>query len=201
MPDVVVSFLDGEVLYGTVPALQMEDPFLDLAVENLGSNARRALIPLTSLRQILVGGNPPVPSAKELERLPRVALRFTDGQVERAFVATPARLQRFGAVWDLVDPAAEQRRLVGVPYTAIKAAFYIRHWDSRPPARRRAGPEGGGESDQLASVHAARLGRRLGRRLRLPEQGLLERLRGSPAPTAEAGASTADPAAAEEHRG
>ncbi|HUY97990.1 MAG TPA: hypothetical protein VMW47_10310 [Verrucomicrobiae bacterium] len=179
MPDVVVSFVDGEMLYGTVPELQMDDPFLDLAVENLGSNARRALIPLTSIRQILVGASPPVPSTRELERMPRVALRFVDGQVERAYVATPARLQRFGAVWDLVDPSAEQRRLVGVPYTAIKAAFYIRRWDSRPPGQRRsAGTDAGGETDELATVHAARLRRRLGRRLHLPETGLLERIRG-----------------------
>ncbi len=182
MPDVVVSFLDGEMLYGTVAELQMEDPYLDLSVENLGSNARRALIPLTSVRQILVGESPPLPAARELERLPRIALRFTDGQVERAYVATPARLQRFGAVWDMVDPGAEQRRLVGVPYTAIKAVFFITDWDSRPPGRRGgAAADRGLETDQLASVHAERLRRRLGRRLRLPEAGLLERLRGAPA--------------------
>ncbi len=195
MTDIVVSFLDGEMLYGTVPALEMEDPFLDLSVENLGSNARRALIPLTSIRQILVGDDPPAPSQRELERLPRVALRFNDGQVERAYVVTPARLQRFGAIWDLVDPGGEQRRLVGVPYTAIKAAFYIRHWDSRPRGSRQPGEEGAAdESDRLASVHAARRSRRLGQRLRPQEAGLLERLR-SGGPGTDSESVAAEPTA------
>ncbi len=160
MPEVVVSFLDGETLYGEVPVLQMDDPFLEVELHSLDGNARQALVPATAVRQVEVRTSPPLEEGRSLEELPRVALHFLDGQVMRAQVVSPATLQRFGAIWDVVEAGREERRLIAIPYTALKAAFYVRHWDTRRPDER-VGPDSDLDRHRLAEIqdriHRARL--------------------------------------------
>ncbi|MGH7611265.1 MAG: hypothetical protein ACREN4_04525 [Candidatus Dormibacteria bacterium] len=136
MPEVVVSFLDGEVLYGELGLLHMDDPFLDVDLHTLDGNARQALVPVSAVRQIDTAKVEPAPSAAELKGKPRVALHFLDGQVLRAYVINPATLQRFGSLWDIVDAKSGEHKVTAVPYTALKAAFYVRRWDTRSPIER-----------------------------------------------------------------
>lgn len=178
MPEVIVSFLDGELLYGDLPLLHMDDPFLEIELQSLGGNLKQALVPVSAVRQIDATGTPPPPSDKPLEQMAKVALHFLDGQVQRALVVTPASLQRFGAIWDVVETATGERRIFAVPYTSLKAAFYVRHWDTRRPEARTGSPAEV-EQRRLAELHD----RRSKARTRTPQArgtGLMERLNPGP---------------------
>ena len=176
MPEVIVSFLDGELLYGDLPLLHMDDPFLEIELQSLGGNLKQALVPVSAVRQIDATGTPPPPSDQPLEQMAKVALHFLDGQVLRALVVTPASLQRFGAIWDVVETATGERRISAVPYTALKAAFYVRHWDTRRPEARTGSPAEV-EQRRLAELHD----RRSKARTRAPRgTGLMERLNPGP---------------------
>jgi len=155
MPEVIVSFLDGETVYGEVPVLHMDDPFLEVEVHSLDGNTRQALVPVSAVRQIDANSVPPLEGGQDPKEMPRVALHFLDGQVFRAHVVTPAVLQRFGAVWDVVEAAHGDHRILAIPYTALKAAFYVRHWDTRRPEDRQ-GLAANSERRKLAEIQARR---------------------------------------------
>jgi hypothetical protein len=155
MPEVIVSFLDGETLYGEVPTLHLNDPFLEVELHSLDGNTRQALVPASAVRQVEVRQVEPVRDGRDVKELPRVALHFADGQVFRAHVVSPAELQRFGAVWDVIEAGHEEHRVLAIPYTALKAAFYVRHWDTRRPADRDSTTEET-EGRRLAEIQARR---------------------------------------------
>ena len=165
MPEVVVSFLDGEVLYGEIPLLHMDDPFLDLDLHTMDGNARQALVPVSGVRQV------------DLKDLARVALHFVDGQVMRAHVVNPASLQRFGSVWDIIEAKSREHKMCAIPYTALKGAFYVRRWDTRPPLERSssvASPQAGRK--RLAEIQSRRNREALSSRLPRTGGGLLDRV-------------------------
>jgi hypothetical protein len=178
VPEVVVSFLDGELIYGELPLLHMDDPFLEIQLQSLGGNLKESLVPVSAVRQIDATGTPPPPSDQPLNQMPKVALHFLDGQVMRAMVVTPASLQRFGAVWDVVEAGTGQRRIFAIPYTALKAAYYVRHWDTRRPDARNGTPTEV-EQRRLAELHDRRS--KAGANVPRPRgTGLMDRL--SPGP-------------------
>jgi len=178
VPEVVVSFLDGEVLYGELPALHMDDPFVDLDLHTLDGNARQALLPVSGLRQIDLTKVVQLGDQVDLRRLARVALHFIDGQVLRAHVVTPASLQRFGSIWDIIDAKSREHKICAIPYTALKGAFYVRRWDTRPPLERANSVAAGksGRQLRLADVQSRRDREGMSRRLRSPRNGLLDRV-------------------------
>jgi len=178
VPEVVVSFLDGEVLYGDLPLLHMDDPFVDLDLHTLDGNARQALVPVSGLRQIDLTKVPQPGAEVDLKQLARVALHFIDGQVLRAHVITPASLQRFGSVWDIIDAKSREHKICAIPYTALKGAFYVRRWDTRPPLERSSSVAAGqsGQQRRLAEIQARRNREGVSRRLPRAGGGLLERV-------------------------
>jgi len=176
--EVVVSFLDGELLYGELPLLQMDDPFVDLDLHTLDGNARQALIPVSGLRQIDLIKVAQPGSAVDLHQLARVALHFIDGQVLRAHVVTPASLQRFGSVWDIIDAKSGEHKICAIPYTALKGAFYVRRWDTRPPLERSTSVASGqlNQRRRLAELQSRRNREGMTRRLPRPLGGLRDRV-------------------------
>ncbi|MDA8330542.1 MAG: hypothetical protein M0027_04925 [Candidatus Dormibacteraeota bacterium] len=155
MPEVIVSFLDGETLYGEVPTLHLDDPFLEVELHSLDGNTRQALVPASAVRQVEVRQVEPIEVGRDVKEMPRVALHFADGQVFRAHVVNPASLQRFGAVWDVIEAGHDEHRVMAIPYTAMKAAFYVRHWDTRRPVDRDSSAEET-EGRRLAEIQARR---------------------------------------------
>jgi hypothetical protein len=175
VPEVVVSFLDGEVLYGDLPGLQMDDPFLDLDLHTLDGNARQALVPVSGVRQIDLTKVAQPGDQIDIKELARVALHFIDGQVLRAHVVKPASLQRFGAVWDIIDAKSREHKICAIPYTALKGAFYVRRWDTRSPLERSRSVASG-EGHRLAEVQARRSREAMSRRLPRPLGPLMDRV-------------------------
>ncbi|MGA2872081.1 MAG: hypothetical protein ABSF27_00585 [Candidatus Dormibacteria bacterium] len=178
VPEVVVSFLDGEILYGELPLLHMDDPFLDLDLNTLDGNARQALIPVSAVRQVDVTKVTQPGPQTDLKQLARVALHFVDGQVLRAHVVAPASLQRFGSVWDIIDAKSLEHKVTAIPYTALKGAFYVRRWDTRPPLERSKSVAAAqsGQRRRLAELQAKRGREGLSRRVPRPRGGLLDRI-------------------------
>lgn len=178
MPEVVVSFLDGEVLYGELPVLHMDDPFLDLDLHTMDGNARQALVPVSGVRQVDLTKVSQPGNEVDLKDLARVALHFVDGQVMRAHVVNPASLQRFGSVWDIIDAKSREHKMCAIPYTALKGAFYVRRWDTRPPLERSssvASAQAAGRK-RLAEIQSRRNRGALSRRLPPSGAGLLDRV-------------------------
>ena len=138
MPQVVVTFHDGEVLFAEIDGPTFDLPVLEAEIRNVDSNSERALLPVTAIREILVSDGGPVPSGDVLETWDRAAFHFTDGQVLRARIGPEPLLGRHGGVWTLLEPDAEETRVVGIPYTSLKGVFRIRQWDSRPAGERAA---------------------------------------------------------------
>jgi hypothetical protein len=152
MPQVVISFLDGEILHAEMPDITFELAVLEAEFRSVDPNAERALFATSAIRQIMVGNATPAPPHDELERWDRAAFHFSDGQVLRASIAPEATLGRHGGVWRIVEPGSEEVVTVAIPYTALKGVFHIRQWDSRPLSER----DEDARLDQLARVLAER---------------------------------------------
>jgi len=73
-------------------------------------------------------------SPQQTDRGPtrKVAIRFFDGEVIRGHAAADVARHRFGFSLLLYpEEGAGQARRLGIPYSAIKAVFYVRQFDGR----------------------------------------------------------------------
>lgn len=152
MPAVVISFLDGEVVYASTPEITFDLAILEAEFPGIESNSERALFSVAAIRQVLIGEPHPAPSAAELATWDRAAFHFIDGEVLRASIAPRALLGRFGGVWHIVEPGQDELLTVGIAYAALKGVYRIRQWDGRPLAER----SGESRLDQLARILAER---------------------------------------------
>ena len=135
---VVVRFLDDEILEGRVERFGLDEPNLELVFDGAGNN-ERALVPLPSIKRVTleVRQPEPMPPAKEQ---PRVAIRFQDGEVLKGYLDGPPEHAPYGLTLRLLSVERDRLETLAIPYTALKALFYLKSWDSRPP-------EFGGEAD------------------------------------------------------
>lgn len=154
MPSVVISFLDGEVLYASTPEITFDLAIMEAEFPGIESNSERALLSVSAIRQVLIGDPEPAPPPAELATWDKAAFHFIDGEVMRASIAPRALLGRFGGVWHMVEPELDELRTVGISYAALKGVYRIRQWDGRPLYERN------GESslDHLARILAEREG-------------------------------------------
>lgn len=173
MPNVVISFVDGEVLYAETPEIAFELPVIEAEVRNVDPNSERALFPLSAIRQMIIGDVAKAPDHEAVESWDRAAFHFVDGQVLRASIAPDARLGRYGGIWTIVEPNGDESRTLAIPYTALKGVYQVRQWDSRPVAER-SGQRG--SADQLARILAERDALQSGTDAR-PRQPLMSRVR------------------------
>jgi hypothetical protein len=163
MPSLVILFHDGEIMCATSPPLRFDLPVIEADVTDLESNCERAILPLTAIRQIIVGDVAAPPPAAELERWDRAAFHFTDGQVLRAWVGPDAVLGVHGGVWPVVEPGSEELRTLAIPYTSLKGVFRLHAWDTRSAGERSAVEAGQSAGlDQTVRILAERELRSLG---------------------------------------
>lgn len=178
MPQVVISFLDGELLYAETPDITFDLPAIEARIENVDANSERALIPLTAIRQIMVGDVEPAPGAETLESWDKAVFHFMDGQILHAHIAPDTVVGRHGGVWRLVERNSEELRTLAVPYTALKAVFRVRVWDSRPASERAARAAGvSPHLDAMVRVLAEREARASGQLRHDEETPLISRMR------------------------
>ena len=69
----IYCFLDGETLHGDPPKRELETPFVQTGIHNLGTNNRGAFVPLSSLKYVLLDSRAPS-SEVDTARYQRVAL-------------------------------------------------------------------------------------------------------------------------------
>ena len=112
MPDVVISFVDGEVLYAEVPEITFDLPVLEAEVRNVDPNSEFALFPVTAIRQLIVGDVEPAPHPDTVAEWDRAAFHFADGHVLRASIAPDVLLGRHGGIWRLVEQGSDELRTI-----------------------------------------------------------------------------------------
>jgi hypothetical protein len=178
MPQAVISFLDGEVLFVETPEITFELPAIEARIDNVDANSERALIPTTAIRQIMVGEVEEAPEAAVVESWDKAVFHFVDGQILHAHVAPDTVLGRHGGVWRLVERNSEELRTLAVPYSALKAVFRVRVWDSRPASERAARAAGvSPHLDAVVRVLAEREMRASGQVRHEDEAPLISRMR------------------------
>ena len=129
---VTIRFLDDEIMEGRVASTSLDQPNLELEMLDQASNNERALIPLPSIKRIALGSG--VPTAAEQARSgKKVAIRFQDGEVLKGYLDGDLVHAMYGVTMRLMSVDKDRIETLGVPYTALKALFYLKSWDTRPP--------------------------------------------------------------------
>src|SRR5437667_9086370 len=128
---VTVRFLDDEIMEGQVGTISLNQPNIEIEMPE-ASNNERALVPLPSIKRItLTAGEP---SSEEQTRADRkVAIRFQDGEVLKGYLDGELRQASHGLTLRLMSVEKDRIETLGIPYTALKALFYLKTWDTRPP--------------------------------------------------------------------
>ena len=129
---VTIRFLDDEIIEGRVGTLSLNQPNLELDMPDDASNNERALIPLPSIKRITLKAG--APTSEEQKRAQRkVAIRFQDGEVLRGYLDGDLQQASHGLVLRFMTAEKDHIETLGIPYTALKALFYLKSWDTRPP--------------------------------------------------------------------
>ena len=128
---VTIRFLDDEIMEGRVGTISLNQPNIELEMPE-ASNNERALVPLPSIKRITLAAG--APSAEEQARAERkVAIRFQDGEVLKGYLDGELRQASHGLTLRLMSVEKDRIETLGIPYTALKALFYLKTWDTRPP--------------------------------------------------------------------
>jgi hypothetical protein len=141
MARVNVRFFDDETLEGEVGELDFDQPDFVLDVDDASGleNNEKAWVPLSAVKWVSLAPRGPNGSEREPRK---VAIRFIDGEVMRAHMDGDVERHRYGIVVNLrpEPPLASPGHAAGdgltpsrlaIPFSAIKALFYVRHFDGR----------------------------------------------------------------------
>ena len=127
---VTVRFLDDEIMEGLAAVVDLDQPEIELEFPESRNN-ERALIPMPAIKRITIASKQPSP-AERTRALRKVAIRFQDGEVLKGYLDGPLQRARHGITMRLLNQERDQIDTLGVPYTAVKALFYVKSWDARP---------------------------------------------------------------------
>lgn len=131
MASLTVRFVDDEVIEGTAEDFSLESPDFHLdAIEGTGNN-RAAWIPLPAVKKIRLHAGPADEEAGAAEKM--VAVRLQDGEVMRGYLNGGLEHHKYGLYVTLYSRDKQTMEKLAIPYTSLKALFYIKTWDSRPP--------------------------------------------------------------------
>ncbi|MGI8608713.1 MAG: hypothetical protein ACR2MY_05730 [Candidatus Dormibacteria bacterium] len=129
MSRLTVRFLDDEVIEGMADEVSLDTPDFLLEVAG-GTNNSGAWIPLPAVKKINFDSGPADDHAATADKM--VALRFQDGEVMRGYLNGGLERHRYGMLVTLYSADKSTMQKVGVPYTSLKALFYLKSWDGRP---------------------------------------------------------------------
>jgi hypothetical protein len=129
---VTIRFLDDEIMEGRVEAISLDQPNIEMEMSDQASNNERALIPLPSIKRITLKAG--APSSEEQARAAlKIAIRFQDGEVLKGYLDGELQHASHGVTMRLMTVEKDRIETLGIPYTALKALFYLKSWDTRPP--------------------------------------------------------------------
>jgi hypothetical protein len=129
---VTIRFLDDEIMQGRVGTINLDQPNIELEMLDQASNNERALIPLPSIKRITLEAAAPTPQ-EQTRAETKVAIRFQDGEVLKGYLDGELRHAGHGVTIRLMAMEKDRIETLGIPYTALKALFYLKSWDTRPP--------------------------------------------------------------------
>jgi hypothetical protein len=126
---VKVRFFDDETLEGTAQDLDLDEPDFILEIDDPSGleNSEIAWIPLSAVKMVEM----PVIDTDVEPHGRKVAIRFLDGEVLRGHTAGEIKRHRYGLGLHLHPETDGPPRRLAVPFSAIKALFYIREFDGR----------------------------------------------------------------------
>ena len=130
MAKVVVRFFDDETLEGVARDLDFDEPDFLVEVDDAGGleNNETAWIPLTAVKWVELPRDQELASETPTRK---VAIRFLDGEVLRGHAAGEIKRHRYGLALHLHPETTGAPRRLAVPFSAIKALFYVREFDGR----------------------------------------------------------------------
>ena len=131
MPQLTVRFVDNEVIEGIAEDFSLETPNFHLEVDGGSGNNRAALIPLPAVKKIGIESGPADGHASGADKM--VALRLRDGEVIRGYLNGSLQHHQYGLTLTLYSRDRKRMDTLAIPYTSLKALFYVKTWDSRPP--------------------------------------------------------------------
>jgi hypothetical protein len=129
---VVVRFADDEIAEGGTADLDLDHPEFRLRFHSASDNSREAIVPLASVKRVLLERDTvsePIPP----DVLRKVAIHFWDGEVVKGLLRAVPQRQRYGMTMELISPEEDRAEIFALPYHGIKAVFFLRTWDTRPP--------------------------------------------------------------------
>jgi hypothetical protein len=129
---VTIRFLDDEIMEGRVKAISLDQPNIEMEMSDQASNNERALIPLPSIKRITLKAGAPSPEEQTRAEL-KIAIRFQDGEVLKGYLDGELQHASHGVTMRLMTVEKDRIETLGIPYTALKALFYLKSWDTRPP--------------------------------------------------------------------
>ena len=129
---VLVRFADDEILEGRAGVVDLDQPDFEMALADPDANSERALIPLPSVKSVTLERRV-LDDVAPVAGMQKVALRFRDGEVLRGLLLDGPRRSRYGVTVELLSPGGDEVELLGIPYENLKAVFFLKSWDSRPP--------------------------------------------------------------------
>ena len=129
MSRLTVRFLDDEVIEGLAENVDLDAPDFQLEVTGASNNSR-AWVPLPAVKKINFEAGPADEHAATADKM--VALRFQDGEVMRGYLNGGLERHRYGMLVTLYSADRTTMQTVGIPYTSLKALFYLKSWDARP---------------------------------------------------------------------
>lgn len=143
MDKITVRFFDDENLRGLARALDFDEPDFLVEVDDPSGldNNEMAWVPLTAVKWVEL---PPSETHQPETPARKVAIRFLDGEVLRGHVDGALERHRYGIILHLHAEnleAGSQARRLGIPFSAVKALFYLREFDGRQPEDHGAAPE------------------------------------------------------------
>jgi hypothetical protein len=128
---VTVRFADDEIAEGMAD-LDLDRPHFALRFDGPPQNSHEAIVPVASVKRVLIEREPVI-EAIPADVLRKVAIHFWDGEVITGLLREVPRRQRHGMVLELLSPQADRAEVFALPYHAVKAVFFLRTWDTRPP--------------------------------------------------------------------
>src|ERR671936_1415252 len=143
MARVVVKFFDDETLEGSARDLDFDEPDFLVEVDDAAGleNNETAWIPMTAVKWVEMPIDRDLASETPTRK---VAIRFLDGEVLRGHLDGALERHRYGIIMHLHPEEKKngaRMRKLGIPFSAVKALFYLREFDGRHPEEKGAASE------------------------------------------------------------